>query len=593
MLTRFWKRARTAKGGQRASSTRMEPRWDALEERQLLSGAGTDYVLSGFTWSDPSKITYSYPTDNVSWDQGLNSLNASLNADYGSAIWKREIAKALQTWASVANINVLPVSDSNAAFNSLGQSQGDPKFGDIRIGGYDFASQTILAQTYYPPPNGVTAAGDVEVNTGFTWGPHASFDLYSVMLHETGHALGMAHSPQPTAVMNATYGGVRTGLTSYDIEGIQAMYGARTADSYQGTGQGISPATAIDLTSDFNNLNTATLFGVSLATIGDTEYFSVLAPSGMTNTSLQAAAVASGISSLSPKITVYDASMNPQGSASDPNAWSDNATVNVGNIQPGGRYVIAVTGATNDVFAVGSYALQVKFAGSTSTPPPVVVTPPIVTPPVVAPPTTFTVDYTPPGVPPRGQFTTVSPLSTSPTNIAPAQTPIVSPTLNLGYVSQTIKTGQSLPTASNVNLYSFVPASSGTIATATGTTTIQVANQYGQVVASGTGEVSFKAPKAGIRYFVAVTSTNGQPVPDYNLAILVTPPVAINRARTNRSHTAMQVAGPAVVAPHATDLAPFAKVGGLAVQRSAHRPVVATWPHRRVAVVASHWSGRS
>ena len=86
----------------------------------------------------------------------------------------------------------------------------------------------MLAQSYNPPPNGMTGSGDVEVNTGFNWGP-APYDFYSVMLHETGLALGLGETTDPTAVMNRIYGGVRTGLEPVDVAGIQAIYGPRRA----------------------------------------------------------------------------------------------------------------------------------------------------------------------------------------------------------------------------------------------------------------------------------------------------------------------------------------------------------------------------
>ena len=43
-------------------------------------------------------------------------------------------------------------------------------------------------------------------------------------LHEAGHALGLAHSSDPNAVMYAYYH-VASGLTADDIAGIQALYG--------------------------------------------------------------------------------------------------------------------------------------------------------------------------------------------------------------------------------------------------------------------------------------------------------------------------------------------------------------------------------
>ena len=53
-------------------------------------------------------------------------------------------------------------------------------------------------------------------------------DLFSVALHEAGHALGLAHSTDPSAVMYPYYR-QQTGLTSDDITAIQSLYGAASS----------------------------------------------------------------------------------------------------------------------------------------------------------------------------------------------------------------------------------------------------------------------------------------------------------------------------------------------------------------------------
>src|SRR6185312_9425798 len=127
---------------------------------------------------------------------------------------------------------------------------------------------------------------------------------------------------------------------------------------YQSQGQGVAAENAIDVTPKLSANGQATLTAVSLDTVGDTEYFSVVAPTGSGN-ALQVSAIAAGVSMLSPKITLLDASGNVLGTASNPSAWNDNVSTTFGNVVPGQRYVIAVTGATSNVFAVGAYHLQV------------------------------------------------------------------------------------------------------------------------------------------------------------------------------------------------------------------------------------------
>src|SRR5690349_15728362 len=107
------------------------PGCEILEERALLTTPGYDYVLSGFSWSNPGHISYSIPPDGVFWDHGTDNLNATLNAKLGPGNWQRQIARALATWESVANINLVPMSDGAYDFNVLGLAQGDSRFGDI------------------------------------------------------------------------------------------------------------------------------------------------------------------------------------------------------------------------------------------------------------------------------------------------------------------------------------------------------------------------------------------------------------------------------------------------------------------------------
>jgi hypothetical protein len=336
-----------------------------LETRQLLAnGSGPGYVLEGNSWPDPTHLTFSFVPDGTSWDGGTSNLQGAFAAEFPGVDWEYQLAKALQTWASVANINFVQVADAGLPFNTPGQAQGDPRFGDIRIGGFAYpnGNTTTLAQTYYPPPGGNTAAGDTEINTtiNYSIGGGNGIDLYSVMLHEFGHALGMAHAPDPAQVMYAVYQGVRPGLSSGDIAGIQALYGPRTADAYQSQGQGTSFSTAIGLDGGLSG-GQETLGNVSLATIGDVEYFAVTAPAGAGAT-LQVAASASGSSLLSPKVTVFDASGNVLANAANPAAFGDDVGAQVNGVQAGHRYLIAVTGATGDVFATGAYQLHVAFA---------------------------------------------------------------------------------------------------------------------------------------------------------------------------------------------------------------------------------------
>ena len=131
--------------------------------------------------------------------------------------------------------------------------QGDPGFGDIRIGGYNFNSSALAAACMPPPVNNFSIAGDIYFNTGQTFRNGSTYDLITVAAHEIGHALGLYHSGIASAEMYATYNGVKRSLTSDDIAGIQSIYGgARQQDPYYGSSGNGSIATAYNINSMIN-----------------------------------------------------------------------------------------------------------------------------------------------------------------------------------------------------------------------------------------------------------------------------------------------------------------------------------------------------
>src|SRR5207253_1131721 len=97
--------------------------------------------------------------------------------------------------------------------------------------------------------NNYSIAGDFNFNDYQPFNIGYTYDLQSVAMHELGHTLGLDHSVIPGTVMLAVYGGTKRALSSDDVNGIQAIYGARQADPFDAAGSNGSFATASVLTS--------------------------------------------------------------------------------------------------------------------------------------------------------------------------------------------------------------------------------------------------------------------------------------------------------------------------------------------------------
>ncbi|MCU1336903.1 MAG: peptidase and matrixin and adamalysin [Bryobacterales bacterium] len=169
-------------------------------------------------------------TNGDGWDgPGLNATTLSyffqyVTAQLPIAVSEGEILRAMAEWAKVIQLTWQPGASSvgNRTVNVLFATgaHGD----DFPFDG----PGGVIAHTFYPfPPNPEPLAGDVHFDDSESWHVGANVDLFSVALHELGHALGLGHSDNPNDVMYP-YLKIVSGLADGDKAAILTLYAART-----------------------------------------------------------------------------------------------------------------------------------------------------------------------------------------------------------------------------------------------------------------------------------------------------------------------------------------------------------------------------
>jgi predicted Zn-dependent protease len=295
-------------------------------------------------------------------DGTVNIFDANLisahSGETSTEIWQREFARALQTWANVSTLNFHFVSDSGADSGATGQTQGDSRFGDIRLGAHPVGS--YLAYTYFPASG--TLAGDITMNPNYSFRVGSTYDIYSLLLHEVGHSLGLNHSFAGT-VMYATYTGIWTGLAADDIAGIQSLYGARAPDAFDSPAPNDSFADATSLSLGATG---ATTINADLTAMSDIDYYHVTLPAASDGT-LAVAVDARDKSLLAPQLAVYDAAQNLVATARG--TYGTVATISLAGLAPGQTYYLVADGATSDEFGMGAYRLAVDTGAGGGDPP--------------------------------------------------------------------------------------------------------------------------------------------------------------------------------------------------------------------------------
>ncbi|KAJ0113395.1 hypothetical protein Patl1_00167 [Pistacia atlantica] len=159
----------------------------------------------------PMKLTYAFSKEYL-----INYLKIS---DI-KVVFKRAFGK----WASVIPVSFIETDDYGFADIRIGFYSGDHGDGEPFDGVLG-----VLAHSFSPE------SGKFHLDAAETWAidfemekSPVAVDLESVAIHEIGHLLGLAHSPNKEAVMYATLKprDKKVDLALDDIQGVQALYGS-------------------------------------------------------------------------------------------------------------------------------------------------------------------------------------------------------------------------------------------------------------------------------------------------------------------------------------------------------------------------------
>lgn len=338
-------------------SGRFRPSAERLDDRVMPA-------LFGVPWADPTHLTLSFAPDGTPAAGGTSGLFAALEPTISRDAWQGAILRAAQTWSQLANVSIGVVPDSGAAFGTAAPPQGSPLFGDVRIGGVPMSGSELAVAVPPDPYFSGSLAGDIFINTSAALTPSA---LYSVALHELGHALGLAPSADPTSVMFNSFDPARAPAapSAADVAALRALYGARGADPNEGKDGNATfrTATRIRYSQESGGYDGSTPLAVygDITARADADTFWVKPLIGYTGPitfRLQTA----GVSLLAAKLSVYDDAGRLLGSVTGTGS-AGVLTFTVPRTVADQKVYARVEAAPGTTFAVGRYGLGVTFDG--------------------------------------------------------------------------------------------------------------------------------------------------------------------------------------------------------------------------------------
>ena len=142
-------------------------RIETLSQRITLDGTAS--ASAAIPWLNPGELTYSFVPDGTALANSSSSLFAELSATGSLSNWQSAFEQAFNGWMDPLGTHATAVADSGQPFGTFGATQGDSRFGDIRIGAVPLSLNAMAEAIPHSVISQGTWAGDILLNSNAQW----------------------------------------------------------------------------------------------------------------------------------------------------------------------------------------------------------------------------------------------------------------------------------------------------------------------------------------------------------------------------------------------------------------------------------------